>query len=153
MRILKMYSAKIYWGHKIIHQQRENDILRARVLLERMPTTGDRALGLLERQNHLAGKDYMAGDLDRTQVLGLWSIFLIQSGRTLIHCDYFCLYNLCRYLSIPLLNLQFDRLFLICLKFVTEVSLLAWPKEWWARFVCRGVILPEDSSVLSLSPP
>lgn len=45
---------------KIIHQQRGNDILRAGVLLDRIPTMGDSVVGLPEWHHHPGNKDYMA---------------------------------------------------------------------------------------------
>lgn len=50
----------MYRGKRISHQQRGNDILKGRVLLKRTPTTGDRAVDLLE-QYHLSSKDYKYG--------------------------------------------------------------------------------------------
>lgn len=56
---IKNVLSKNILEHKIIHQKRANDTLRARVLLESISTTGDGVVDLLEWQHHPGKKDYM----------------------------------------------------------------------------------------------
>lgn len=84
----------------------------------------------------------------------MWAVPMVsnlaQSGKTLNHCDGLFLW-FCSYFSIPSLKLQFDKLFVIYLKFVTEVTFLDWPKAWFIGFVHRELIqLKSNSDLVSL---
>ena len=97
--------------------ERENSILRARVLLDlQIYCSGSqiRSLGQWTCWNDTIS--WVARVMQPMPVVSnlaqvLESRFIIMSEPTLKYCDCFCLYDLCSYLSIPLPQLQFDKLF------------------------------------------
>ena len=141
MEVLKMSSAKAYWWQRIIHQLREHGLLRDRVPED--PSNRRQGRGHLWEGSRDCRAVPVVSDLAPHPPGALSLRFLHNRvGWAWNHCDLFffiCCYNLRSFFSRPLLRLQLDRLFLIYLKFVIQVSLLGWWKEGSARLVQKMI--------------